>query len=264
MTAEPRILTLTTDFGTADGYVGAMKGELLRRAPGVQIVDLSHEIAPQDILQGAWCLRRAVPRFPPGTVHLAVVDPGVGTDRQGLVVETDHFLLLGPDNGLLIWAAEHDGMRRVWAIEPERGPWRRSATLDGLSLFAVVAGQLLSGHSPESTGNLVTSWKRIALDSPTACQNAIEGKVIVHDRFGNAITNITQDLVSVRPVAGLEWGGKVRVKLCAAYGDLEASPDELGALWNSDGHLELFTYAGSARRALAVERGTPVRLFFAG
>jgi hypothetical protein len=164
----------------------------------------------------------------------------------------------------MMWAAERDGIRRVWAIDPQRGPWRRSGTFDGLSLFAVVAGHLLSGHSPESIGTPLKHWNQIAINSPAACQNAIEGEVIVHDRFGNAITNVTQDLLSERLIAGLEWGGTTRVKLCAAYGDLEANPDELGALWNSDGHLELFTYAGSARRTLAVERGTLVRVFFSG
>jgi hypothetical protein len=263
VTSRPGILTLTTDFGTADGYAGAIKGEVLSRAPGTQLVDIAHDIAPQDVMQGAWCLRRAVPRFPAGTVHLAVVDPGVGTGRRGLVVETEHFLLLGPDNGLLMWAAERDGIRRVWSIEPGRGPWRRSATFDGLSLFAPVAGHLLAGNAPDSAGNPVQNWKQIRFNAPRACQNAIEGEVIVHDRFGNAITNLTQDLLSDRLVAGLEWGGKRRVKLCSAYGDLEASEDDLGAVWNSDGHLELFTYGGSAREALDVERGTPVRIFLA-
>jgi S-adenosylmethionine hydrolase len=259
----PRVLTLTTDFGTADGYVGAMKGEILRLAPGTPIVDISHDIAPQDIRQGAWCLRRAVPRFPEGTMHLAVVDPGVGTERRALLVETERFLLLGPDNGLLIWAAEQDGIRNVRAIDPARGPWKRSATFEGLSLFAVAAGHLLAGAPPESVGPGVSDWEHATLPQPHACQNGIEGEVILHDRFGNAITNLTRDLVSARAIARLEWGGRLGVKACASYGDLADARGKLGALWNSDGHLELFIWSGSARDDLNVRRGTPVRIFLA-
>ena len=98
-------ITLTTDFGTRDGYAGAMKGRLLSLAPGIPLVDISHDLSPQAIVEGAWCLRRAVPKFPPGSVHLAVVDPEVGGWRNALVVMTERFLLVGPDNGLLSLAA---------------------------------------------------------------------------------------------------------------------------------------------------------------
>ena len=258
------ILTLTSDFGTADGYVGAMKGRVLSLAPEAALVDISHEIAPQDVLQGAWCLKRAVPRFPAGTVHLAVVDPGVGSARRGLVVETERFLLIGPDNGLLIWAAEADGIRYVRAIDPARGPWRRSATFDGLSLFATVAGHLLAGTAPDAVGDAIASWERIAIKRATACQNCIEGEVILHDRFGNAITNITQEALSDRPLARIELAGeraRGAVRLCARYGDLAGEPGAVGALWNSDGHLELFTWSGSVCQAAGLARGSPVRAF---
>lgn len=255
------LLTLTTDFGTADGYVGAMKGRVLSLAPGCALVDISHEIAPQDVLQGAWCLKRAVPRFPAGTMHLAVVDPGVGTSRRGLVVETERFLLLGPDNGLLMWAAEPDGIRSVRAIDPARGPWTRSATFDGLSLFATVAGHLLAGLEPEAVGPPLEDWTRIAIKPATACQNCIEGEVILHDRFGNAITNITRDTLSERPIARIEIGARGSARLCASYGDLAEEPGAVGALWNSDGHLELFSYAGSALQGAGLARGSPVRAF---
>ena len=251
---------MTTDFGTSDGYVGAMKGEILRRAPGAQIVDLSHDIAPQDVAQGAWCLRRAAPAFPEGTIHVAVVDPGVGTERRGLLVETEHFLLLGPDNGLLMWAAERDRIRAVREIETGRGPWRRSPTFDGLSLFAVAAGQLMAGQEPDSVGSLLKDWKRIAVPPPHACQHAIEGEVMAHDRFGNAITNIPLELLGGRRPSGVEWGGAAPVRLCAAYHDLDGDSDSLGALWNSDGQLELFSYAGSARERFQIGRGQTVRL----
>lgn len=255
-----RILTLTTDFGTADGYVGAMKGRILSLAPGATLVDLSHDIAPQDVLQGAWCLRRAIPPFPPGTVHLAVVDPGVGSARRGIVLETDHFLLIGPDNGLLAWAAESDGVRKAYAIDTARGPWARDATFEGLSLFAPVAGHLLAGAQPGSVGIRIDDWARIDIKRPAVCQNCIEGEVILHDRFGNAITNITQESLNQRPLARIEAGGQV-VHACAHYADLARMPQALGALWNSDGHLELFTYSGSARAIAALERGALVRAF---
>ena len=117
-TAWPRkpLLTLTTDFGTAGGYAGAIKGRVLSAVPETTIVDISHDIAPHNIAEGAWCLRRAVPRFPPGSVHMAVVDPGVGGGRAGLIVRTERFLLLAPDNGLLTLIAREDGIRRILAV----------------------------------------------------------------------------------------------------------------------------------------------------
>jgi S-adenosylmethionine hydrolase len=255
------LLTLTSDFGTAEGYAGAMKGRVLSLAPEAVLVDISHEISPQDVLQGAWCLKRAVPQFPPGTLHLAVVDPGVGSARRGIVVETERFLLVGPDNGLLIWAAEADGIRSVRAIDPARGAWRRSATFDGLSLFATVAGHLLSGLAVESVGPALDRWVHLELKRPTACQSCIEGEVILHDRFGNAITNITQEALSERPLARVELGRPGPVRLCASYSDLASEPGVVGALWNSDGHLELFLYAGSALCVAGLARGSLVRAF---
>jgi len=258
-----RIVTLTTDFGGADGYVGAMKGRILTLAPETALVDISHEIAAQDIVQGAWCLRRAARQFPPGTVHLAVVDPGVGSERRGIVLETEHYLLIGPDNGVLAWVAEADGTRAAYVIDPARGPWRRDATFEGLSLFAPVAGYLAAGGAPDAVGPRIPDWTRLALNGPTACQNCIEGEVILHDRFGNAITNITQASLTAftgRPLARIEAGGREALA-CARYADLEGLAGALGALWNSDGHLELFTYRGSAREAARLARGAPVRAF---
>lgn len=270
MSGSRAILTLVTDFGTADGFVGAMKGRVLSLAPNATIVDLSHEIPPQDVTQGAWCLRRAAPQFPPGTVHLAVVDPGVGSPRRGLVVETERFLFVGPDNGLLMWAAERDGIRRTIVIDPARGPWESSRSFDGLSLFATVAGHLLAGLDSAAAGDAVGEWTTLPFPRPRRSGGQIEGAVIAHDRFGNAITNIPTELIATGEAARIEFGtagDRREARLCSHYAELEGSgnpgPPNVGAIWNSDGLLELFVFGGSARERDHIDVGTRVRMTLA-
>ncbi|HUJ76660.1 MAG TPA: SAM-dependent chlorinase/fluorinase [bacterium] len=261
--SAPRVITLTSDFGTADGYVGAMKGRILSIAPLAALCDLSHDVPPQDVQRGAWCLRRALPHFPPGTVHLAVVDPGVGSPREALLVETERFLLVGPDNGLLFPAARADGLRRVLRIVENPPHWQRSATFDGLSLFAPVAAHLAVGLDPAQVGQPAERWVEVEPPAPQLQGGTLLGQVQLHDRFGNCITTITQQALGERALHGLARG-QVQlvpgpaVRWCHHYGEL--APGQVGALWNSDGLLELTLRDDSLRERYGIRVGHVVQV----
>ena len=254
-----RLITLTTDFGTAGGYVGAIKGRILSEAPHAAIHDISHQIAPHSVLEGAWCLARAAPRFPPGTVHLAVVDPGVGSPRDAIVVETERFLLLGTDNGLLHLAAQKGGIKRIYAIG-ESPPQRvRSVSFDGLNFFAPAAASLLMGAASEELGEARQRMVPLVQPTPERREGMVEGEILLFDHFGNAITNITQtDLDSAVPSAITLAGGQ-SAQICSHYAEAE-SPGQIAAIWNSDGHLELALYGASLRDRHNLTTGERVRV----
>ena len=254
------ILTLTTDFGTAGGYAGALKGAVLSLAPEAAIHDISHDIAPHAVAEGAWCLGRAAPRFPGGTVHLAVVDPGVGSARAGLIIETERFLLVGPDNGLLTLAAQKGGFRRATAIEESPPHWKRSGSFDGLTLFAPVAARLLLGEAPERFGAAVEKIVELPAPAPLAEAGIVEGEVLLFDHFGNAITNITPaHLGGAAPRRVLLASGE-EARPCGHYAELAGTSDEVGAIWNSDGQLELAIYGASLQKSRGMRVGEGVRV----
>ncbi len=264
MTAPGPILTLTSDCGTADGFVGAMKGRILSIAPAARLCDISHDIAPQEVLQGAWCLRRAAPRFPDGTVHLAVVDPGVGSSRAGLVVETERFLLVGPDNGLLSLAAREAGLRRIYRIRENPPHWHKSGSFDGLTMFAPVAAHLLLGTEPGACGEPSEEMVELPGPAPLRLGNEIHGAILFFDRFGNAISNITRtDLKNGEPgKIMLSYG--VEAVYCshdAAVADLRG---RIGAFWNSDDHLELALFSDSLRDSRRIHAGDGLRVLVKG
>ncbi len=259
MRRGPHLLTLTTDFGTADGYVGAMKGRILSILPEATLFDISHDIPPQDVGRGAWCLRRAVPQFPSGTVHLAVVDPGVGSQRAGIVVETEHYLLVGPDNGVLYLAARDDGIRRVIEINEDTQEWYKSTSFDGLTLFAPVAALLLSGHALEDVGpdaEELVEWP----DATARVQgNVIEGRIVLFDRFGNGITDITGESLRGRAIERIYLRNTQELRVCEHYAQL-AGDSRPGAIINSDGRLELTVYGESAQGRLNLQAGDTVKV----
>jgi S-adenosyl-L-methionine hydrolase (adenosine-forming) len=259
MNRARRILTLTTDFGTVDGYVGAMKGRILSVAPDAVLCDITHDIPPQDIGRGAWCLRRAVPQFPSGTVHLAVVDPGVGSLRSGVVIETEHYLLVGPDNGLMHLAARDDGVRRIIEISEDAQEWYKSTSFDGLTLFAPVAALLLAGMPLEDVGPDAEDLVEWPDATARVHGNVVEGRIVLFDRFGNAITDIPGDALQDRAVEHIYLRNSVELRYCDHYGQL-AGDAKPGALVNSDGRLELALYGDSAQAKLALRPGDPVRI----
>jgi len=233
-----------------------MKGVIAQRAPGVQVVDVSHGIPPQDVMAGALVLRHAVPYFPRGTVHVGVVDPGVGSARRPLCIETDTMVLVGPDNGLLSLAAPPDGVRRIIEPTEERfflGP--RSATFHGRDVFSPVAAAIAAGTPLEELGPTRDDLVRLEMPAPVRDGKALRGEVIYVDHFGNLVTSL--------PASRLP-AGTVAVRLGATrIGGVSPSysavaPGELVAVIASWGLLEIAVRDGSARERLGASVGDPV------
>jgi hypothetical protein len=244
-----RLVTLLTDFGTADGYVGEMKGVLASLAPHVPVVDIAHDVMPHDVEGARLALARYWQRFPEGTVHLVVVDPGVGGSRRALAMESEGRLLVGPDNGVLSPALLHAGARCVsLAIAPSAAP-----TFHGRDVFAPAAAQLALGASLETLGAALHD--PVVRRTPEAIRRddgAVLGEVIAVDRFGNAVTN----LLALR-------GGHVEVEgltlpVSRTYAD--AASGEPTALVGSSGLVEIAIRDGSAAALLGLRRGSNVVL----
>jgi len=256
------LITLLTDFGTADGYVGALKGVILSLNPGAVLVDLSHQVPPQDILAGALVLRAAAPYFPSGSIHLAVVDPGVGTVRRGLALRCGPHTFVGPDNGLftLVLAAGPD-FQAVSLQNPAYFLPRLSPTFHGRDLFAPVAAHLSLGVPLNDLGPPVTDPVRLLLPAPRVSPQAWVGEILHVDHFGNLISNIPFDALlswaQGRPIA-VRLGGGREPRLVQTYG--EAGPGEWVALGGSHGYLEIARVQGSAAGSLGNGRGLPVEV----
>ena len=260
MTPAAPIITLTTDFGTADGFVGALHGRALSINPGVRLVDISHDIAPQNVTQGAWCLRRAAAQFPPGTIHVAVVDPGVGSGRAGIVVETERSLLVGPDNGLLWLAARESGLRSVRRIEERPGRWWHSTTFDGLTCFMPVAAHLSADLVPADIGPAQPEMMTLPVPAPRATPEGVVGELLYFDRFGNGITNIHRQLIPGGKAERVVLAEERTVPVHDHYASLGDGPGEVGALWNADELLELVVNGGSFASRLLLMPGGRVRV----
>lgn len=248
------VLTLLTDFGTADGYVAELKGVLASAAPGVPVVDATHDIPPQDVEAARLALARYWRRFPPGTVHLAVVDPGVGSARAALAVESDERFLVGPDNGVLSPALLRAGARAVRLPVPARA----APTFHGRDVFAPAAARLALGTPLDDLGPPCDA--PVVRRTPEARRlpdGGVEGCVITVDRFGNAVTNLLAGPASLRPGAVLEAGGRV-VPVARVYADVAAGAAV--ALAGSSGLLEVAVRDGSAARVLGLARGARVVL----
>ena len=250
------IVTITTDFGTADPFVGIMKGVIASRAPGAQVIDVTHGIPPHDVLVGALVLRHAAPFFAAGTIHVAVVDPGVGGERRPLCIEAEGALFVGPDNGLLSLAAPAPRVRRIVHLAEERfflSP--RSGTFHGRDVFAPVAAALATGTPPSDLGPTVADMQRIELPAIVCEGERLRGQVIYVDHFGNLTTNLTQaDLPDGSLVVAV---GDVRLHgIAATYSAV--APGEPVAVVNSWGLLEIAIREGSARATLGVRLGDPV------
>jgi S-adenosylmethionine hydrolase len=254
------IVTLTTDFGLRDAYVAEMKGVMLgiARASGdvLQLVDVTHDVERHDITEGALAVEAAAPFFPSGTVHLAVVDPGVGTARRGLAVAAAGHLLVGPDNGLFTPFLADAGWRAFEIAEPDYRLPRVSRTFHGRDLFAPAAAHLALGLDPGRLGPAVQDPVLLAWPEVRAVAGAVAGAVVHTDRFGNLITSIHAR--SLEPLDGtvlIRVGGH-QVPLAGTYADLQVGRP--GALVGSAGRLEIAVREGSAAALLRARRGTPV------
>lgn len=252
------IITLTTDFGQADGYVGIIKGVILSIAPDARLVDLSHEVGAQDVSQAAYILARAVPYFPAGTVHLVVVDPGVGSERRPMLVETPGAFFVGPDNGVLTPALD-DPAAQAWELNrPETWLPAVSATFHGRDIFAPTAARLARGANPAELARRISDPVRLVMPAPRRdAYGEIAGAVISVDHFGNLITNIPAEWLSGR-IWRCQIAGHELIGPRLSYSD--AAEGELVVLIGSDGTLEIAARNGSAARLLAAASGEAVIL----
>lgn len=249
-------VTLLTDFGTRDGYVAAMKGVLSSLVPDAHLDDVAHDLPQGDVVAAGWTLSRYWNRYPDGTVHLVVVDPGVGTDRRALAVAADGRFVVAPDNGVV--SRVLDAAERWSAVELADEAYllaRRSATFHGRDVFAPAAGHLARGVGPERLGPEVTDPVRIEEPAPVGEEGRIRGEVVAVDRFGNLITNIAG--AEVRPGSSIHVSGRV-LEVRKTYGEVE--PGEVLALVNSSDRLEVAVRDGSAARRLDAGRGLPVEV----
>jgi S-adenosylmethionine hydrolase len=256
------LVTLTTDFGDGSSYVAAMKGVLLAVNPAAHLLDLSHRLPPQNLTAAAYFLVDTLPWFPPGTIHVVVVDPGVGTGRAILCVEWNGQTILVPDNGC--WTSllrPSDPLPAVYRLE-ERRYWRPtiSATFHGRDIFAPAAGHLSLGVAPAELGPPVTDWVRITLPQPVVSAGGVRGEVVVVDPFGNLVSNIPASLAP--PGAGVRIAGQPVPRRVRTYGDAE--PGALVALIGSSDRLEVAVVQGSAAARLGVGVGAPVEIDTAG
>jgi S-adenosylmethionine hydrolase len=254
------VVTFTTDFGTADGYVGAMKGVVLTLAPDAQLVDITNEVPPFDVAAGAFALAQAAPLFPPGSIHVAVVDPGVGHARAELIVDAHGSFFVGPDNGVLSLAAR--GPRVAHRIEADH--FRRqpvSPTFHGRDVFAAAAGRLAAGASPRDAGSLLTAIVDLTAPGAGGDVGGLDGTILHVDRFGNLITSIDGERLTpgqwrLRP---RDAKGTGTVATAArTYADVAR-----GALLfyvGSSGLIELACREGSAAAATGLRRGIAVTI----
>ncbi len=255
------VITLTTDFGHKDPFVGVMKGQVLRRFPAARLVDLTHEVLVHWPAEAGFWLGRSFDYFPPGTVHVAVVDPGVGGARSIAVLEAHAQVFLAPDNGLLAGVLERlrepPVLRRLdeacFAALDIRRP---SATFHGRDIFAPVAAELASGRLPPSAlgpivDELVPGW----IDEPVVSSGQVSGAVVTVDHFGNLLTNIDAALIPQSPHPVVRAAGH-EIPLRRTYADVR--PGDYLALVNSFGVLEIARAEQSAAQGLGLDRGAPV------
>ncbi len=253
------ILTLTSDFGRDGPYVAAMKGVVLGLAPDVAIVDVSHAIAPQNVLEGAFVLAGLADVFPPGTVHLAVVDPGVGTDRRLVAVSVAEQWFVAPDNGLLGGVVLGREVAGIWEItNPALWRSRISSTFHGRDILAPTAAHLLLGRSPDDLGPKRHRLVTLTNFQPRHDEHGLVGEVIYKDAFGNLVTNVSVSrLGSDSPESWIvELAGETIDGLCRTYGD--KPPGSVVALAGSCGWIEIAIVNGDAARSLTAGPGTTV------
>ena len=259
---NPGIVTLITDFGTRGEYSGAMKGAVLRVNPQCQVVDITHEVEPQNILQAAWVLKSSHPYYPPGTIHVVVVDPGVGTGRRAIVLEKDGFFFVGPDNGVFSLILSPPGeapafeiTRRQFFLSP------RSDTFHGRDIFAPVAGHLSLGLEPRFLGPRIKDLVTIDWPGLRRSKGELRGRILWTDSFGNLITNVS------REAHGPElFGRTVQIKgkgwridrVHRTYGQVRRGQPM--ALFGSGGLLEISVNQGDALHTLGLKPGDPITI----
>jgi S-adenosyl-L-methionine hydrolase (adenosine-forming) len=265
--AEPRVVTFTTDFGLQDPFVGIMHGVVLNIHSEVRIVDICHAVPSFDVLDGAWTIAQSYRFFPPRSVHVVIVDPGVGSARRPIVAETDDYIFVAPDNGVLSLVEAREPSFSARHITADRYFLQPvSQTFHGRDIFAPVAAWLAKGVAPEDFGPQVSDYTRLPVPKLEGCApDHLCGTVLKVDKFGNLITNLTEsdlpELHSVTtPAMRLLIAGHVITRVCRSYA--EGERDELFAVFGSSGYLEIAARQESAARKLSVQAGEPVTVSF--
>jgi hypothetical protein len=257
------IITLTTDYGTSDHLVGVLKGVILSINPEVNIVDITHRVLAHDVLDGALTIGQAYKFFPPKTIHLVVVDPGVGTPRRPILVAGDQHYFVAPDNGVLSSVYDQTEALYVWNITSEhyfRNPV--SNTFHGRDIFAPVAAWLSKSWQTSSFGEPITDFVRFAIPKPKSAENSVKGAVLRIDHFGNLITNITPEdvpaLVAADGKFTIRVGNGQVAKVVQTFA--QGAQGEAVGIIGSSGFLEISVNKGNAARTLAAARGAEVTI----
>ena len=261
--SETRIVTFTTDFGLNDPFVGVMHGVVLNIHPDTAIVDLCHAVASYDVMDGAWTIAQSYRFFPPRTVHVVIVDPGVGSTRRPIIVETENHVFVAPDNGVLSMVEARETKFTVRHVTADRYFLQPvSQTFHGRDVFAPIAGWLSKGMAPPEFGPEITDYVRLPLAQVERIgDDSLRGQVLMVDKFGNLITNIGEVdapalFASEIPPVNILIAGQTITRLCRSYA--EAGDDEIFAIVGSSGYLEIATREASAAEKLAAGVGTPV------
>ncbi|MFH5832965.1 S-adenosyl-l-methionine hydroxide adenosyltransferase family protein [Halalkalibaculum sp. DA3122] len=255
------IVTLTTDFGLQDYYVSAMKAVMLDIAPDVRFVDISHEVPDQDIMAGSWVLQNSAPLFPTGSVHLVVIDPGVGTDRNPIALKVDDQYYVGPDNGIFSLLTEDKEFEAVRLTNDTFWHEQRSNTFHGRDIFAPVAAHLSNGVSLADLGEPLEDLKTYRWASPIADKDGLQGWIIHIDKFGNLVTNLhyslIEDVIGKQSVK-IYVGNMILDELVPTFGSV---PDgEPAAYIGSSGMLEVGINKGDAAEMMSVKKGAQISL----
>jgi len=256
------IVTLLTDFGTRDHYVASMKGVILRINPRCTLVDITHHISPHNIKEGAFVLNSAFSSFPKGTIHLSVVDPGVGGPRRPLLFVTSDYFFIGPDNGLFTLILRREKVKAVVALNNFKFFLSKvSTTFHGRDLFAPVAAYLSLGVKPERFGNRVDSWVEIPFQQPVKKEKSMVGEIFHVDTFGNLISNIDGErllrFTRDRPFV-VRLGKRAIHSLRKGY--WEGRRNEVIALIGSGGYLEVSVREDNAKKVLKAKEGDKVEI----
>ena len=273
------MLVFTTDFGLTDSYAGVMKGIALGINPNLRLIDLTHQVAPQNVSQGAFVLGVSYRNFPADAIHVAVVDPGVGTSRRPVLLQTPHGSFVAPDNGLLSrvlsgYLPDPPASSGAVQVPPplrafhltNSDYWLHpvSSTFHGRDIFTPVAAHLSLGVAPESLGEPTTELAWLPLPQPRTTAESVSGEIIYCDTYGNLISNIAATLLEGSEIAEIRIRGRVIRRLSRTFNDAPKGepPPELAALYGSHGYLEVVVPNGSAAAVLSAGPGEPVTVTF--
>jgi hypothetical protein len=256
------VITLLTDFGTKDHYVTSMKGAILNINPRCTLIDITHHITPHDIKEGAFILGNAYSSFPKGTIHLSVVDPGVGGLRKPILLVTTNYFFVGPDNGLFTFALKREKVKKAVALtNPKYFLSPVSNTFHGRDLFAPVAAYLSLGVKPEAFGPELSSWGEFDFKKPRIREGRLIGEILHIDAFGNLISNIDKEQLFhfVKDHSFVIRVGKRTIR-GLKKGYWEGKRNEAMALIGSGGFLEISVREGNAQKVLRVKKGDQVTI----